>query len=632
MRGRLKEAASAFGFLALLYGGLSHARQAREDAALPTALEPESVAPTPPADEWRALPALDPRLLARQAAEYDAQRPKSVLLLQKFRQTSSLRIRGPGGREGTATLVDLNPRINSWYLLELRRSDGETIRLHLENAHPDHQRLVLDPVFPSGLVIASASMTLPCDLWSDCFPRRLWDAALARSPYVELCDGEVLVRHRTRGSRTDREWAADFLRSKIWGGETLTVLVRRTVYADAFLEKADLVSEAPATPLPPDEAGYPRPALVSPASRDHRISSRDLGIAAPDDGILTVGRWVPVTDIPGVFASMLTPGMVAPEVFENDRVRDLDAVERNALVYLVAFDLGQLDLGFALGTDHPGVGWSSRVRRSVQDTSLPGPDGIESLEPLEPTGLVSPQIADRVVATFAGGFKRLHGAFRSGALAQVNFGSHYGFVEEGTVLSKLQPGLATLLSFDDGEVEMKTWSRADDARLERVRFARQNGVPLVERDPRTGKTGPGSLVGRWAEGNWSGTQDSKLRTVRAGAALQEAGGRRFLLYGYFSSATPSAMALVFGAYGCTYAMHLDMNALEHTYLALYGHANAGQLEIQHLVRGMGVLDKTSGATTVPRFLGYADNRDFLYLSRKVAPPSVGTAQPPAPAP
>ena len=64
-----------------------------------------------------------------------------------------------------------------------------------------------------------------------------------------------------------------------------------------------------------------------------------------------------------------------------------------------------------------------------------------------------------MVSTFAGGFKRLHGAFRSGALARVNSGSHYGFVEGGAVLSKLQPGLATLFALDDGSVGMKTWCR-----------------------------------------------------------------------------------------------------------------------------------------------------------------------------
>jgi hypothetical protein len=62
-------------------------------------------------------------------------------------------------------------------------------------------------------------------------------------------------------------------------------------------------------------------------------------------------------------------------------------------------------------------------------------------------------------------------------------------------------------------------------------------------------------------------------------------------------------------------MHLDMNAPEHTYLALY-REKGGKLEIEHLVRAMSVLDKTSAGTTVPRFLAVADNRDFFYLMKK----------------
>ena len=231
-----------------------------------------------------------------------------------------------------------------------------------------------------------------------------------------------------------------------------------------------------------------------------------------------------------------------------------------------------------------------------------------------------------MVATFAGGFKRAHGAFRSGAFARVNSGSHYGFVEGGTVLSTLQPGLATLFALDDGSVEMKTWSRSDDALLERVRSARQNGVPLLERDPRTGLVVPGALVGRWGEGNWGGSQDSRLRSVRAGAGVQEWDGRRFLVFGYFSSATPSAMAVVLASFGCQYAMHLDMNAPEHTYLALYREKD-GKLDVEHLVRAMSVLDKTSGGTTVPRFLAVADNRDFFYLMKKRGATPLAPAHP-----
>ena len=78
------------------------------------------------------------------------------------------------------------------------------------------------------------------------------------------------------------------------------------------------------------------------------------------------------------------------------------------------------------------------------------------------------------------------------------------------------------------------------------------------------------------------------------------------------------MARVFGAYQCRYAMLLDINALEHTYLAIY-RTEGGEFRVQHLIKGMEVLDKTGGGQTVPRFIGYADNRDFFYLRRRTKP-------------
>ena len=63
-----------------------------------------------------------------------------------------------------------------------------------------------------------------------------------------------------------------------------------------------------------------------------------------------------------------------------------------------------------------------------------------------------------------------------------NHGSHYGFIENGVVFSKLQPGLATIFVLDDGSVEMKTWTEADNKLLPGIKHARQNGVPVIEFD------------------------------------------------------------------------------------------------------------------------------------------------------
>ena len=115
-------------------------------------------------------------------------------------------------------------------------------------------------------------------------------------------------------------------------------------------------------------------------------------------------------------------------------------------------------------------------------------------------------------------------------------------------------------------------------------------------------------------GNWSGSQDREFRTLRAGMCLSQQGRKKFLIYGYFSSVTPTAMARVFQAYGCDYALHLDMNALEHTYMALYPESRKDNVP-QQLINGMKVLDERFKGN-VPRFIGYPDNRDYFYLVPK----------------
>jgi len=87
------------------------------------------------------------------------------------------------------------------------------------------------------------------------------------------------------------------------------------------------------------------------------------------------------------------------------------------------------------------------------------------------------------------------------------------------------------------------------------------------------------------------------------------------MYGWFSTATPSAMARVFQAYGCRYAMQLDINALEHTYLAVYLR-QGDEIVVQHLIRGMEEVDKSADGQMIPRFIGFPDNRDFFYLVRR----------------
>ena len=545
-------------------------------------------------------------------SEAPASAAKTIVELQATRRSESVAFQNAAGKRGSASLTDLNPAVNAWFVLTLQWPDGRgATSYHLENPDPLNQRIALDGTSPGQLTLTAGGGAVRCALWPD---DMLAQAQRTKLPFAPLCNGRLYLRNAVPGNRSSLEATTEFLRDHVWRGEQIIGFVRREFYRDAFVEHARPASAAAPGASRAAAPSAPPAARLKDESAAQVVAADGLGIdLGTRSAGLVVGEWVAAAGLDGVHVSVAQPGALAAGTTAGTARRlALDPVEADALAFLVAFDLGRFELGFELGTEHPRLGWSARVGDELRDLRLPGPDGIDSAAPLVRTGMLSPALQMRTVATFTGGFKREHGAFRHGALAALNHGSHYGFIEQGVVFSALVPGLSTLYVLNDGSVGMKTWSRDDDLRLGPIRHARQNGVPLIERDAATGKPVFGSLVDQWGPGNWSGSADEKLRTLRAGACLVERGDRRFLVYGYFSTATPRAMAHVFQAYGCSYAMHLDMNALEHTYLALYPRSGSG-IGVEHLVQGMAVLDKSVGTALLPRFLGFPDDRDFFYL-------------------
>jgi len=565
--------------------------------------------------------AADPagRAASQAGTATDTALPRSVVDLQPFRQASSGRVQSATGLAGTATLVNLNPAVNAWYLLKIVWPDGSESSYHLENPQPRSQTLVLDPRYPAGVDIVDGGTHHECNLFAVAASSPLAEASKSHVPYASLCEGRLLLRNPVKGHLTRLEAEAEFVRNQVWGGEKITVIFHHLL-EDTHRETAQLSAAADqdGPTARPAMEDAPLPALVDARYADRVLTPSGLGLPLENvHGEVRPGAWYAASGNPGVYVSLIEPGLVDATILESykSRVNALDSVEASSLCYLVAFDLDRFDLGYALGTENPSVEWSEHIQPQMKDARLPGPDGIGTIAPLVATGLINPAAARITVATFAGGFKRMHGAFKYGELATVNHGSHYGFVENGVVFSRLEPGLATVFVLDDGSVGMKTWEAKDDSLLGRIRYARQNGVPLVEFDERSQSTVPGALVNQWGPGNWSGSEDMKLRTLRAGAALQWNGKKRFFIYAVFSDATPSAMARVFQAYRCRYGMPLDMNALEHSYFALYRRTGS-QLFVDYLIDGMSEVDKTDSGGTVPRFLGYPDNRDFFFVTRR----------------
>jgi hypothetical protein len=548
--------------------------------------------------------------LAEQRAEFDAVARKTIVELQPLRHEMAATVEGT---EREIRLIDLNPGIHEWFLLTTTER-GNALNYHIENPDPEGQRIALEGTVVPAITIASDTGTARCAPWEG-DPQPIIEAERSGLPFAPICGGRLYLRNRVTGASTSLERTTDFLRDKVWGGEELVRFVRDNFYKDRYAETSEVLGTADgegALQGPP-----PAPLSVPDAERPVIYVQHEFGLDGAEPGRMTMGVWYPVSDLDGVFVSTIQPRYISQAILDGPgTVNWLDGVERSAVNYFVAFDLSQFEIGFSKGTDHPRVDWSPRPPWNMRVQGLPGPDGIGNVYPVVPLGMVSPEVVDRTIATFTAGYKRSHGAFKWGPFSQTNYGTHYGFLEHGTLYSRLWPGLSTLYVLKDGTIGMKTWTEEDNALLPELRFARQNGVPLVEYDAEAGMPLPGPLVTQWGPGNWSGSAAAELRTLRAGGCIVPSGDTRYLIYGYFSTATPSVMARTFQAYGCEYAMLLDMNALEHTYLALYVRRE-GQIHVEHMVPGMALVDRRDRRGNLsPRFIAYPDNRDLFYVMRK----------------
>lgn len=554
-------------------------------------------------------------VLKEQMTAYEEVRAKSVIELQPFRHTVSGTL---FDEERAVRLISLNPEVNTWFLLQLTTADGAKVldSFHLENPDPTGLNISLDITKRPALVLRGADgTTLRCAPWLGA-RNALLVARETGLPFAPFCQNRLFLRNQVTGSRSNLEATAEFLRDNVWGGESLVNFVKGAFFEDSEMETSALLENTGQGRL---DLGPGAALMDEPLSERPVISTHNaLEMVGTTSSRMTMGLWYPINGLEGVFTSAIQPRSIADSVLTAaGAANQLDSVEGRANASFVAFDLDRYEIGYAVGTDHPRLDWSPRPPYSVRPAGMPGPDGIKSAAPLVRLGMVPPSVADRTVGVFTGGFKRSHGAFKWGDYITLNFGTHYGFIENGVILSKLQPHLSTLYVLTDGTIGMKTWEESDNALLPRIRFARQNGVPLLERDPDTGQGVIGPLVAQWGAGNWSGSAEAKLRTLRAGACMRVNDEKRFLIYGYFSTGTPSAMARAFQAYGCEYAMLLDMNALEHTHLALFVHAQDGNVNVEHLMPGMALIEKrATNGTIIPRFMGFADNRDLFYMIQR----------------
>jgi hypothetical protein len=477
-------------------------------------------------------------------------------------------------------LVDLNPTVGRWYLLSIGRGDDQQT-LHLET--PDAMTLALGQK-PGDLVVSYGKQQRVCALDA---PDGLTAALQTASAYAPLCGGLIWLRRPAHGQRSVLEATTDMLRATGSVGETLI-----NFYKNNFNDTAQPASYGAAGGTVAAPRIGPPPAVLAAGWNERTESSAQLGITVDGAGAggFRLGTWYPAHHTPGVYATVLTPEAAG---VANDPGHANEA-------YFVAWDMGRYALRYTLGATHPMLGWSNRAPLPHDG---PGPDGFDNSGPLARIGMVPPYERALLAGSFAGGFKREHGAFKSGE----PIGLHYGFAEDGVVFSRLNPGLVTIFAGLDGMPHIRTFG-VEDARKGALGLlvARQAGLSLVE----NGKDGPHAND---INGNWSGSNDGHLLTMRAGVCVLPADGTSYLVYGVFSAATPHAMAATFRAFGCSDAALLDMNSPVLVYGAIY-HAEEGRVTAEHLTRPMAAGDDG----TKLKFVDEPDSRDFFYLIKRQA--------------
>ena len=246
--------------------------------------------------------------------------PSSIVDLQPFRQVSSMNIESEKGLRGTATLVNLNPTVNAWYLLRVLWQDSSQASYHLENPQPRSQTLAFDPKYPAGVELLQGSGRQSCKLFGDGANGPLAEAGKSHVPYAPLCDGRLFLRNPVKGHLTRLEAEAEFVRTQVWGGEKITVIFHHLL-EDTHRQTGELRAAADqGGAMAPATEDNPLPALVDPKYTDRVLTPSGLGLALENaPGAVRPGAWYAARDNPGVYVSLIEPQLIDAPIIESHK-------------------------------------------------------------------------------------------------------------------------------------------------------------------------------------------------------------------------------------------------------------------------------------------------------------------------
>jgi hypothetical protein len=178
-----------------------------------------------------------------------------------------------------------------------------------------------------------------------------------------------------------------------------------------------------------------------------------------------------------------------------------------------------------------GVAWIDSSRTTLD--YVPGLDEPPEPLPHRGSGEVPPSRRGRLVATFNGGFPLET--------------SNAGLIYRGKVVEAMVNGIATVVEYRDGRVDIVRWSQGAGA-PPNVWFAKQNLPPIINE----AKLNPDLSDGP----EWGETVNNATRVWRSGLGIDAHGN---LMYAAANYQTVESLAKVLQRAGAVRALELDIN-------------------------------------------------------------------------
>ena len=193
-----------------------------------------------------------------------------------------------------------------------------------------------------------------------------------------------------------------------------------------------------------------------------------------------------------------------------------------------------------------GVAWINHNRTSTW--LYPGRQEPSVSLPARGPEEVPVRLRDRLVATFNSGFKLQD--------------SGGGFAVGGHAYAPLKDGLATIVRYKSGRIDVRAWTGGPDVPASVV-YARQN-LPLIVNH---GRPNPNLSDGP----EWGATLGNAVRVWRSGVGVDRHGN---LIYAAANDQTVGSLAAIMIHAGATRAMELDINTYWTSFIT-YRYPGAG---------------------------------------------------------